>query len=179
MTTQPSVPRAALSAATEKPPPLPPRWFIRSFWVVHRATYSATRGRIGLRNATPERWGMLRLATLGRRTGKERRAILGYLNDGPNLVLLATNGMGEAAPAWWLNLQAHAEARVDLADGSRAVRARVPDEDERPRLWDMWVSQGEDLDAHAAARSLAIPVVVLEPLSDDEIQGARSTGSHG
>jgi deazaflavin-dependent oxidoreductase (nitroreductase family) len=110
---------------------------------------------------------MLLLATIGRRTGEERRAILGYLNDGTNLVLLATNGMGEATPAWWLNLQAHGEARVDLADGSRAVRARVPDEDERPRLWAMWVSQGEDLDAHAAARSRAIPVVVLEPRSDD------------
>jgi deazaflavin-dependent oxidoreductase (nitroreductase family) len=135
--------------------------------VVHRAVFSLTRGRVGLRNATTEQWGMLRLRTIGRRTGEERRAILGYLNDGPNLVLLATNGMDEPPPAWCLNLQAQPDAWVDLPDGSLAVRARTAEGDERSRLWALWVAQGDELDAHAAARSREIPVVVLEPRSDD------------
>jgi hypothetical protein len=40
----------------------------------------------------------------------KRRApsvILGYYEDGPNLVSMAMNGWGAAEPAWWLNLQAH------------------------------------------------------------------------
>ena len=68
---------------------------------------------------TPTRWGMLRLRTIGRRTGEERSAILGYYEDGPNLVTLAMNGWAEGEPAWWLNLQARPDAIVDLVDGPR------------------------------------------------------------
>jgi hypothetical protein len=50
--------------------------------------------------------------------------ILGYFEDGENLVTMAMNGWGEGEPAWWLNLQAHPDARVELADGSRLVRGR-------------------------------------------------------
>ena len=57
---------------------LPPRWFIRLFWAVQRAAYSVSGGRFGLRTATADRWGMLRLRSVGRRSGKERTAILGY-----------------------------------------------------------------------------------------------------
>ena len=51
-------------------------------------------------------------------------AILGYYEDGPNLVTLAMNGWSDAEPAWWLNLEAHPDARVDLKDGARRTRAR-------------------------------------------------------
>ncbi len=113
-----------MSEPSKKSPSLPPRWFIRTFWVVQRAVYSVTRGRFGLRTARADRWGMLRLHTIGRRTGEERIAILGYFEDGPDLVTLAMNGWADAEPAWWLNLQAHPDAAVDLPGGSRAVRAR-------------------------------------------------------
>jgi len=78
---------------------------------------------------------MLRLRTVGRRTGQERIAILGYIEDVPNLVTKAMNGWADPEPAWWLNLLAHPDARVDLADGSRLVRGRAATEDERIRLW--------------------------------------------
>ena len=104
-----------MSELAAKSASLPPRWFIRTFWVAQRAVYSVTRGRVGLRTATPERWGMLRLRTVGRRTGEERSAILGYLEDGPDLVTLAMNGWDEGHPAWWLNLEAHPDAVVRLA----------------------------------------------------------------
>ncbi len=61
--------------SASKRAPLPPRWFIRAAWVVHRAIYVVTGGRRGLRSPTAERWGMLRLRTVGRRTGRERIAI--------------------------------------------------------------------------------------------------------
>jgi len=54
--------------------------------------YSVTRGRFGLRHPTAERWGMLRLRTVGRRSGEERTAILGYIEGGSNLVTRAMNG---------------------------------------------------------------------------------------
>lgn len=63
---------------SRRPAPLPPRWFVRAAWVGHRAIYSITGGRRGLRRPTAERWGMLRLRTVGRDTGEERISILGY-----------------------------------------------------------------------------------------------------
>ncbi len=147
----------------KRAPRLPPRWIIRSIWVLHRAVYRVTGGRFGLRSATPDRGGYLRLRTVGRRTGKERVSILGYLENGPDLVTVAMNGWGANAPAWWLNLEAQPDAIVDLAEGSQPVHARVADKDERSRLWSrldrgLW----GDLDAFAAVRSRETPVVILE-----------------
>jgi F420H(2)-dependent quinone reductase len=142
---------------------LPPRWFIRTFWVAQRAIYSVTRGRFGLRTAKAGRWGMLRLRTIGRRTGEERIAILGYFEDGADLVTMAMNGWADAEPAWWLNLQAHPDATVDLPGGTRAVHARAADKDERPRLWARWADYDKDLDAFAARRSRETAVVILSP----------------
>jgi F420H(2)-dependent quinone reductase len=155
--------------------PLPPRWIIRAAWRGHRTLYRITGGRKGLRPATATQWGMLRLRTLGRRSGAERVAILGYFDDGPNLVTMAMNGWGDPEPAWWLNLQAHPETTVELVDGPRTVHARAAVGDERARLWTRWAEYDKDLDAYAARRSRPTAVVVLEPATcaDDP---ARSPG---
>jgi F420H(2)-dependent quinone reductase len=145
--------------------PLPPRWFIRAAWTIHRAIYALTRGRLGLRRQTPNRWGMMRLKTIGRRSGRERQAILGYFEDGPNLVTMAMNGWGDAEPAWWLNLQANPDTTVELIDGPRAVRGRAATPEERPRLWARWGEyDGEEaLATWSARRSRETAVVILEP----------------
>jgi F420H(2)-dependent quinone reductase len=151
------------------PPRLPPRWFIRTAWAIHRAIYKVTGGRLGLSSATRERFGTLRLTTIGRHTGEERKVIVGYLEDGTNLVLVAMNGWADPAPAWWLNLQAHPDAKVELRGGSREVSARVATADERTRLWAKatapWTAAFGDLDAYAALRSRKTPLVILEPRS--------------
>ena len=154
-----------MSESPATSPSLPPRWFIRSFWVGQRALFAITRGRLGLRTATPDRWGMMRLRTVGRRTGEERKAILGYFEDGPDLVTMAMNGWADAEPAWWLNLQANPDVTVDLPGGSRAVHGRAADPDERPRLWARWAAfnTDEELDGFAARRSRETAVVILSP----------------
>ena len=105
----------------------------------------------------------MRLLTIGRRTGRTRSVMVGYFEDGPNLVAMAMNGWGEGEPAWWLNLQARPDARVDLADGPRLVTARAARGAERERLWSHWREIDEHLDAYAARRSTETAVVVLEP----------------
>jgi deazaflavin-dependent oxidoreductase (nitroreductase family) len=155
-----------MSESSTKAPSLPPRWFIRLFWVAQRAVYSVTGGRLGLRTARAGRWGMLRLRTVGRHTGEERVAILGYVEDGPDLVTMAMNGWADAEPAWWLNLQAQPDVTVDLPGGSRAVHGRAADKDERPRLWATLAAHDKDLDAFAARRSRETAVVILSPRAE-------------
>jgi F420H(2)-dependent quinone reductase len=145
----------------ERPPRLPPRWFIRLFWQLHRGLIRLTGGRVGLWLPT-KRWGTLRLTTTGRRTGRPRRVVLGYFEDGPNYVTLAMNGWDPAEPAWWLNLQANPEAHAELAGSHCTVRARAAEGEERERLWAQWAERDANLDAYAARRPHETAVVVLE-----------------
>jgi deazaflavin-dependent oxidoreductase (nitroreductase family) len=143
--------------------PLPPRWFIRLAWIAHRRLCQWTGGRLGLWRPRPGGWGAMSLTTTGRRTGRARAVILGYLEDGPDLITLAMNGWGDAEPAWWLNLQAHPDATARLVGGPRPVTARAAEGDERERLWDRFRLVTRNLDTYAARRSRPTAVVVLQP----------------
>lgn len=144
-------------------PRLPPRWFVVTAWYVHRGIHRATGGRLGLWRPKPGRWGALRLTTTGRRSGERRSVLLGYVEDGPNLVTLAMNGWADGEPAWWLNLMANPDADAVLVGDTRRVRARAAEGAERERLWARWQEVDTDLDAFAAKRSTETAVVVLEP----------------
>ena len=155
-----------MSEDRARSPWLPPRFVVRSAWAIHRAAYRFTGGRRGLWRPKADAWGTMRLTTIGRRTGKERSAILGYYEDGPNLVTMAMNGWADGEPAWWLNLQANPDAHVELKGASVAVHARAAIGDERVRLWDRWRELDDGLDGYATRRSSETAVVVLEPLAD-------------
>jgi F420H(2)-dependent quinone reductase len=153
-----------MSTPNTRPPRLPPRWFVVAFWHAHRALHRLSGGRFLWTTASKRGWGALRLTTAGRKSGRERTVIVGYIEDGPNLVTLAMNGWGEGHPSWWLNLEANADAVVKLAgQPPRPVRARRAAGAERDRLWRRWAEVDHDLDGYAARRSTETPVVVLEP----------------
>ena len=75
------------------------------------------------------------------------------------------NGWADPEPAWWLNLQAHPEATVELPGGSRRVTARAASGRSATRLWRALVDLGSAAytDASAALRSRETAIVVLEP----------------
>jgi deazaflavin-dependent oxidoreductase (nitroreductase family) len=175
MATNQSTTTTADAAAHAKTPL--PRPLIRIFWALHRLAYRVTGGRFGLsRPETGAKFGMMRLATVGRRTGRARVAIVGYFEDGENLVTLAMNGWGEADPAWWLNLQSNPDASVVLPDGARDVRARAASGSERDRLWATfrdYPGWGDDLAGLAARRSADTAIVVLEPRRGAQAGGDR------
>jgi len=153
-----------MSHTTDRPPRVPPPWFVHAAWRVHRALYRLSGRRFLWTPANKRGWGALHLTTIGRRSGRERSVIIGYLEDGPNLVALAMNGWDEGDPAWWLNLEAQPDAVVRRAhEQPRPVRARAATGDERDQLWQRWVAVDPELDAHAARRSTDTPVIVLEP----------------
>jgi len=149
--------------ATTSKARLPPRWFVRLAWHTHRGLYRASFGRFGLWRPKPDGWGAMRLTTTGRRSGQDRSVIVGYFEDGSNLVTMAMNGWGEGEPAWWLNLQANPEACAETRDGRKLVTARAAEGDERRRLWERWQEIDDHLDDFAARRSGETAVVVLEP----------------
>ena len=80
---------------------LPPRWTIVTFWHLHRWIVRASGGRGAVASAAGEVWHLA-----AHRSGPaQRRAasvIVGYYEEGPNLVTMAMNGWGPAEPAWCL-----------------------------------------------------------------------------
>ncbi|QOR70576.1 nitroreductase family deazaflavin-dependent oxidoreductase [Ruania alkalisoli] len=146
-------------------PFVPPRPIVTAAWKVHRAIARRGPGRglwePGQRNA----WGALSLTTLGRRSGRERTVILGYLPDGVRWHTLAMNGWGEGHPDWWLNVRARPEATITLSDGStHAVLTHRAEGDEHRRLWGAWVALEPAIVELAARRSTPTEVAVLTPV---------------
>ena len=155
---------SAMKDATARPPKLPPPWFKHTFWRAHRAVYGISGGRFLWTTSSKRGWGALHLTTVGRKSGQERSVILGYIEDGPNLVVMAMNGWDEGHPSWWLNLEAHPDAVVRLArQQPRPVRARAAEGAERDRLWQRWLEIEPEIDAYASRRSIETPIVVFEP----------------
>ncbi len=146
---------------------LPPRWFIRAAWKIHKALYRWSGGRFGLRAPRSDRYGLAHLITTGRRSGVERGVMIGYVEDGDSVVTMAMNGWGAPEPAWWLNLQAQPEATLVLAGGTAiSVVGRRAAGEERDRLWERWRQLDKGLDGFAARRPTETAVVVLDPRAD-------------
>lgn len=160
---RPAAEQQRVPDAPARPASLPPRWFMILFWHGHRALVRATRGRLGLWRPKRDGWGALWLTTTGRRSGRRRRVLVGYFEDGDNLVTMAMNGWGPAEPAWWLNVQAHPDVTVQTRDGVREVHGRRAQGPERERLWARWGEIDKKLEEYAARRPGETAVVVFEP----------------
>ncbi len=153
-----------MTATATRPPKLPPAWFQHLFWRGHRVLYKLSGGRFLWTTSSKRGWGALRLTTLGRKSGQQRSVIVGYIEDGPNLVVLAMNGWDEGHPV--LVAQPRGAPRCHRSFGAPAgpPRPRVCGRgDEHDRLWQRWAEVDEGLDGYAGLRSIETPVVVLEP----------------
>ena len=141
----------------------PPAWFVHTAWRVHRLLHRLSGGRLLWTTTNKRGWGAMHLTTIGYRSGLPRQVIIGYLEEGPNLVAIAMNGWDEGSPSWWLNLEAHPDAFVRMTgEDPRPVRARLASGDERDRLWQRWVAVDPRIDAFASQRSTETPVIVFE-----------------
>lgn len=153
-----------MSTEVTKAPRVPPAWFVHAAWRAHRALYRLSGGHFLWSPSNKRGWGVLRLTAVGRQSGLERSVIIGYVEDGVNLVAIAMNGWDDGDPSWYLNLVAHPDAVVRLAGHPpRTVHARQAVDEERARLWQLWLDVDPQLDAYAARRPGGTPVVVLEP----------------
>ena len=135
----------------------------RRFMGLHTLLYRETGGRIG--HAVPGvRGRMLLLDHVGARSGSLRTSPLLYVEDGEDLVVVASKGGFPRHPAWFHNLRAHPDTFVQVGPERRPVHARVADAAERDRLWAAAVRAYPGYEDYAArSKGREIPLVVLEP----------------
>ena len=105
----------------------------------------------------------LLLTSIGRRTGRERHAVLPFFPAGDAIAVVGSRGGMPWDPKWVHNLRANPRARVRIDRRPREVRARVAAGEERARLWaDITQRAPVYLEYQRRAKTREIPVVVLE-----------------
>jgi deazaflavin-dependent oxidoreductase (nitroreductase family) len=108
------------------------------------------------------------LTTTGAKTGLPRTLPLLYLDDGDDIILIASNYGKTSHPAWYRNLVAN--PKVEVLAGKRSgtySAAEITDAAERDRAWDlaldMYAGYG-DYEGRAGRRT--IPLVRLPRIAD-------------
>ncbi len=128
--------------------------------VTHLIWYRLTGGVIGGSfGGRP----ILLLSTTGRRSGRSRTTPLQYMEDGENMVVVASNGGNPWHPAWWLNLERNPDAEVQVRNEKRRVKAEKAEGEERERLWQLVVEMYSGYEGYRKTANREIPVVVLRP----------------
>ncbi len=128
---------------------------------VDRRLLRWSKGKVGLFLGQPV--GLLH--HIGAKSGSPRETPLLYVNDGSNLVIVASNVGSAKHPAWYHNIKANPDVRFLQRNG--ALDARRAREAEGPEYDDLWpkvndlYSGYETYKGRAAGRH--IPIIVLEP----------------
>ena len=140
--------------------PADPNPFGRAlFGEEHVRQYRETGGKEGYhwRGTT-----ILLLTTSGRVSGAERTTPLIYRSHEDAWVVVASKGGSPDHPDWYKNLEANADATIQVKDIRTPVRARTARDGERTQLWQLMAEVWPAYDEYQAKTEREIPVVVLE-----------------
>jgi deazaflavin-dependent oxidoreductase (nitroreductase family) len=129
-----------------------------------RFVYRASGGRVGTAiGGTP----VLLLTTSGRRSEEPRPVTLTYLEDGGRFVVVASNAGENRHPAWWINLEEHPDATVQIGGTTTRVRVAEAAGEERESLWAELIRRDPSYEEYRRRTSRRIPVVLLQPTGSD------------
>lgn len=106
----------------------------------------------------------LLLTTQGRKSGKPRILPMIYGRTATGYAVIASKGGSPSDPAWYLNLVAHPEVDVQVADKCFKAVARTAAGDERAAIWRKMVAIYPPYEHYQEITERQIPVVVLEPV---------------
>jgi deazaflavin-dependent oxidoreductase (nitroreductase family) len=106
---------------------------------------------------------MLLLHHTGAKSGAERVAPLVYLPDGDHYVIFASKGGAPENPAWYHNIKAKPDAKIEVGGQTVEVEVQEVQGDERERLYAAQVALMPQFAEYAEKTDRLIPVLVLSP----------------
>lgn len=127
----------------------------------HARIYRLTGGRIGQR--IPGVPPICLIDHVGAKSGKTRNTPLLYVEDGEDVIIVASKGGYEKSPAWLYNLKANPDTTVQIGSEVRPVQAHVASSEEHQRLWPKAVKVYPSYQQYQDRTDRKIPIVVLEP----------------
>jgi deazaflavin-dependent oxidoreductase (nitroreductase family) len=128
---------------------------------VHRKLYAWTGGIIGGNSG-----GMptLLLTTTGRKSGLQRTVPLPYFPHPEGCAIVGSFAGNEKHPAWYQNLAANGNVRVQVLRRKFDAVARTLGSAERPAVWTDIVARAPMYGDYQRQTTREIPVVVLREL---------------
>jgi deazaflavin-dependent oxidoreductase (nitroreductase family) len=126
------------------------------------AEFRASRGQVG---GYFEGAPLLLLHTVGARTGKPRVNPVMYLADNGRYLIVATKAGSDNDPAWYHNLLAHPDTKIEVGDHILDVHATELKGHERDDRYAEQARRYPGFAAYQQATSRTIPVIALTPAS--------------
>ena len=124
------------------------------------AEFHANHGRVG---GPFEGAPLVLLHTVGARSGKPRTNIMMYLADADRYLVFASNNGGDENPAWYWNLKANPDARIEVGDDIVDVHATELQAAERDEKYALQAERYPGFAEYELKTSRTIPVVALTP----------------
>ena len=104
----------------------------------------------------------LLLTTTGRKSGRELMLPLIFGRSGNDYVVVASKGGAPAHPAWYLNLEANPDVKVQVKADKFNARAHTASAQERVALWPKMVEIYGPYADYQKKTDREIPIVVLK-----------------
>ena len=99
----------------------------------------------------------------GARSGTSYVTPLAYLGDDERYVIFASKAGAPENPAWYHNLRAHPEARIEVGSDTLHAAAQEATGDERARLFGAMAQRSPQFAEYEDKTERVIPVIVLTP----------------
>ena len=131
---------------------------------LHQRLYTATGGKLFHRGRGMP---MVKLTTIGRRTGQPRTIMATTpLQMGDSLVLIASFGGDDREPQWCQNIRANGDVEVTVEGRTRRMQARVASAEERADLWPKVIANPNAAfyGDYQKKTDREIPVVIFDPV---------------
>ncbi len=103
------------------------------------------------------------LHTVGRKSGKQYGTPLFYMEDGDNIVLVASRAGTSVHPGWLLNLEANPSVEVQFRSKRRRVKGHIAEGEEREQLWLKLIAMFEVWERIQERSPRLFPIIVLAP----------------
>lgn len=137
---------------------------LKTMNAVHRALLWVSAGRVGWNIGNMP---VIELTTTGRKSGLARAVMLtSPLQEGETIVVVASRGGDDKAPAWLFNIQT--DPSVDVVVNGRAsqkMTARVATAEERSRMWQLVTADHQNYADYQTKTDREIPLILLEPVT--------------
>jgi deazaflavin-dependent oxidoreductase (nitroreductase family) len=125
------------------------------------AEFRANHGRVG---GQFEGAPLLILHTVGAKSGEPRTNITMYLEDGDRYLIFASKAGADTNPAWYHNVSANPEVRIEVGDDAFVAVATELKGAERDEKYAEQARRYPGFGEYQEKTSRTIPVVALAPV---------------
>jgi deazaflavin-dependent oxidoreductase (nitroreductase family) len=136
------------------------RFMLRQVTKLQVSVYRMSKGR--MMNKFVGGFSVCIVTTTGAKSGAERRIALIHLPHGDNKLLVASQGGMDKMPAWFYNVRANPEVKIQYGAVEARYTARRVSDEEKAELWPHLCSLYADFDEYQARTDRNIPVFSCE-----------------